>query len=175
MDALNEVVNGNWVEISGLIFIISIIYSAVHIIYDIITKTDIEKSLTYRGRDRIISSFLIFILFVLVTSVVTAEQLVEMKDENGLFFSILLVIVVSLFFTIICIFVLFIIHFIFTLTKFYPKYEVRINDEKEEYWRILKVTKSGGVILKKKELYLTLPDVNDLDNKIIRVQSNSEN
>lgn len=174
MDALKEVLDGNWVEISGFIFSISIIYSAAHKIYDIATKTDIEKSLTYRGGDRIISSFLIFILFVLVTSVVTVEQLVEMKDENGLFFSILLVIIVSLFFTTICMFILFIIHIIFTSTKYYPRYEVKIDDKKDEYWRILKVTKNDGVILKRGDLYYTLPDVKDLDNKIIRLQDNKK-
>lgn len=175
MDVVNEVINGsNFMKASGVIFISTITYSIVHLIYDTLTKSDIEKCLTYRGKDRILSSFLMFIMIVLITVIFTFTQLVEANNESGLLFSIILVLAVSMILFIVSMSILVIAHLIFIVMKLYPIYEVKIDDKKEEYWRIFKVTKNNNVILQNKNMYLSLSSVKELDNKIIRVQDNKK-
>ncbi|WP_121614803.1 hypothetical protein [Virgibacillus halodenitrificans] len=154
-----------------IIFIGSITYSIAHIAYDILTKSDIEKCLTYRGKDRIISSFATFIVFLLITVGSSFEQLAKMVAEIGILFTTISVILVTLFLSIIGVIIFIILIWLFTLTKYYPRYEVKLYDNKDEYWRILKVTKNSRVILKRKGSYLTLPDVKELDYKEIRMQT----
>ncbi|GIN74747.1 hypothetical protein J14TS2_52220 [Bacillus sp. J14TS2] len=55
--------------------------------------------------------------------------------------------------------------------KAYPKYEVKLYEDKKEYWEIRKVTRENRVILNKNGDYITLSNVKELDNKIIREKS----
>lgn len=87
---MDKLINGNiFMMASGAIFICTFIYSIVHIVYDIATKSDIEKCLTYRGKDRILSGLIMFIIIVLITMISTYGELIEANNEKGLFFAVI--------------------------------------------------------------------------------------
>ena len=175
MDTLNEVLNvSSFAKASVVIFVCSIIYSVVHMTYDITTKSDIEKCLTYRGKDRILSSFFMYIVIVLMTIVLTFEELITISKEGRVFLSVILILSVSMVLFLVTLCILVILHIVLTWTKAYPTYEVKIDDSKDEYWRIYKVTKNNSVILKRKDNYLLLSNVKELDKKIIKKQARRE-
>lgn len=159
--------NVSLIKASGILAIVAVIYSVVHEIYDIITKTDIEKCLTYRGRDRILSSFFMFVIYLAATIISAYQELADMNEDLGVLFSSIMVVAVSLVATLLTLLILSLIQWFFVWKKIYPTYEIKIKDK---YWRILKVTKDGNVILKREDLYLTLSSVKDLNDKTIRVQ-----
>ena len=165
--------NGSHFEIvMGIIFISSIVYSGANVVYDIISRTDIENTLAYRGGDRVIVSITMCVLFAIVTVISAFNELSAMYKDHGIFITLITVLIVSVIFSLFALLTLSLVLWIFSFTKFYPKYEVEIN--KDEYWRIIKVTKDNRVILKREDVYQILPEVKDLDYKKIRVQQKRE-
>lgn len=167
MDVLKEITNGSTnlqvVIIAGVL----IIYSILHILYDILTKSEIEKIITYRGKDRIISLIVTFVLFFLTVIIVGSEEIAGGNKEGNNWIPIIAALIVSIICTALFIIIFTISHLILKGLKLYPEYELKLNDN-GEYWRIFKVTKDNRVILKKDNDYLLLPDVKELENKIIR-------
>lgn len=153
-----------------VVFISSLLYSGANVVYDVVSKTDIENSLTYRGKDRIIVSITLCVLFALITVVFAFDELTEMYSEFGIFITLVTVILASLSFSIIALLMLSLIFWLVSFTGLHPKYEVEI--EENDFWRVIKVTKDGRVILKKEDLYFILSEVKDLDHKVIRLQQN---
>ncbi|GIN74748.1 hypothetical protein J14TS2_52230 [Bacillus sp. J14TS2] len=85
MNIFSEVINSdNLLKASGVISICALVYYSSHWIYDFITKSDIEKCLTYRGKDRITLGVSAFILNAILVVMTTFEQLIESKDESDL-------------------------------------------------------------------------------------------
>lgn len=168
MDALIKVINVSGVPyLSMAAGIISIFYFIGHLIYDIFTKSDIEKKLSYRGRDRITTMILLFIFYFIIIVLAAFNEVMTIIKDYNLWIAMFVVGVATLLCLILLIFLLGIIKLIL-ISKSYFVYEIKIND-KEEYWKILKVTKDGRVILKKDDMYQVISDVSELNHKLIRV------
>lgn len=168
MEAINELVNDlNLLKASGVIFILSIIYTVIKTAYDLFTKSDIEKCLSYRGKDRVLSGLFLFVFITLISIVSSLNELIEMYNKEGAFFAAIVVLTVSVLFFVLVIFFLFLIHLVFLWKKVYPRYEVKIYDG-DDYWEIFKVTKDNSVILRNNGEFLLIKDIHDLVHKNIR-------
>lgn len=168
-------INVAWPVIVVSVFVT--IHTIANIYYDIFTKSDFEKCITYRGNERVLSGFALLILTLLITTLTAFEELIEIIREENLIIGIAVVIVTSLAVFLILISLIIIVYPILLATKILPAFEVLISfdDNKEEYWQINKVTRNNEVILKNGNNYLLLKDVKNLHGKVIRVRNKKKN
>ncbi|ENH96732.1 hypothetical protein J416_09549 [Gracilibacillus halophilus YIM-C55.5] len=166
MENLMKIVESSGLPyISWVVGIVPIVYFLVHKIYDIFTKSDIERILTYRGKDRVSLFFMFYVYTIILVTISAFEQIVEIWQENNIWIAIVIDLLVSFIFLMTILSVFAIGHLILILSRLYPVYEVKLD---EEYWRIFKVTKDNRVILRKNSMYKVMPDVNELNNQLIR-------
>lgn len=167
MENIKQLISVDYVKLGISITMLgTILLSAVIYVYEILFKTDIENSVTYKGRDRVILSIMLFILFFIVIVIISLNEMISMYQEYGIIITAITASLISLFFSIVTLILISITVYIFSVTSLIPKYEVEIK--KDEYWRIIKVTKDNKVILKKEEIYQILNEANELNNRKIR-------
>ncbi len=167
MEVLNEIFNTiNIFQTSGAVALVVLLYSVIHWAYDFFTKSDIEKCLTYRGKDRVLSGLLLFIVFVTIGILTTLDKLVNNEYEALFYF--IMIFTISIMCFLIALFFGVIVQIIVILARLDPKFEIKIKSDKgEEYWEISKVTRDNMVILKKDNTFLTLSSANELNNIVI--------
>lgn len=168
MTAIFQFIIDNLSNISWVLLVVIFIYSFLILVYDIVTKSDIEKSISYRGNDRIILGIAIFIFNLFLTFTIFSKELNDIYKQFGPFYTIATIILTAFLLTIIVIFSLGAVHVLSIILNWYPKYEVKLFDDKDDYWEIFKVTRKNKVIVKRGEYYIKLPSINELENKLIR-------
>ncbi|WP_117161349.1 hypothetical protein [Paraliobacillus sp. X-1268] len=155
-------------NLSWIVGIISIIYFFANTGYDLMTKSDLEKSLSYKGKDRILFTIIIFVYCVLASIISAFEIILVIFDQYNLLVAIIVVFAVSLILSLIFILIFSIADLIFIVTGLNAKYEVKYSDEKDEFWEINKVAKDNSVILERDGVFKVIPDVKELNYKEIR-------
>jgi len=140
------------------------IMKTIHFIMDHVTKTDVENSVFYQGKEKV--QFFIFIISILYVQFFL-EQLAVGEREESIALSLVVALLVAFNKTLITVGVLSIVIFL-VKGYFFLVYDLEyyLTDGSEE-WLILKVTKEGRVILKREDTYKILGNIEELYGKSI--------
>lgn len=171
MDGFNKVIDlFSESKLITVVISIVIVYSALVILYDLFTKSEIEKKLSFQGRDRVLLGLILFIFYFFMVTGVALDQVIKVIKDSSIWIALLALFSITLAIYIIALILLACIYFIFNLKSNKKTIEVKLFCDKNEYWTIYKVTKDNRVILKKDDEYLTISDIKELDYKIMRAR-----
>lgn len=144
----------------GIFPILLGIYYIIHMFYEYLTKTDIERVIKYRGKEIIILSLVLILFMCLIFSL-------NLYINNTNQFDIIVILLTSLTFSIFTWFIIVISLSVATLIIPQTRYFIKLD---EEEWRILKITRDNNAILicqKAGAVNYRIIDKSDLKNKVI--------
>lgn len=140
------------------------IMKTIHFIMDHVTKTDVENSVSYQGKEKV--QFFIFIISIFYVQFFLGQLAVGEREES-IALSLVVALLVAFNKTLITVGVLSIV-ILLVKGYFFLIYDLEyyLTDGSEE-WLILKVTKEGRVILKREDTYKILGNIEELYGKSI--------
>lgn len=153
-------------EWSWIVGLVGVLIPVILTFIDILTKTQLEKQISYRLKDNFIKIALLMVYISALLLVIGYSDLHDIWKKEGLYFLIIyfvLIVIITTFITVIVIWI-----FGWLIGSFVCKEKFKVDIKGDgKYWEIWKVTKSKQVILKHHNNYIILKSIDELNGKVI--------